>query len=318
MFSSDIEGLNDSPSNGGFDPSALIQGFSGGSQAGGFSMSNSGSISGNELATATGALAGGIAGSAFGIPPDIGGKIGAAIGGLFGGRGPQPANGIFQGLHSPTLEPLDDSQWWEGDAKLMAYWARKNGISVEEVAILMAYDMAVSGNPPQYVWDAYAAGGEDGGGANSIAERLRQYNNANMGARIVSGQFGPSNLTSSVFPAIVDWKGGAKQIMLRAKSVTSTPTTTPIQTMSAAPAPTASASLGQIEQLAYRGVPQANSFLGQYSAPPLATPGFVPPVSQPTSPTPAPAPKSDNTTTYALIGGGVALLLLVAVLLFKK
>jgi hypothetical protein len=307
QFSSAIEGMN---GGGGFDPSLLIQGFLGGSQGGGAGGSQGGGI-GNTL----GGLGGAALGTALlpGIGTALGGSIGSAIGGLFGGGGPKPAGGAFDGLHSPTLEPLDDSKWWQGDAQLMAGWAKKNGISVEEVAMLIAYDSAVSGNPPQYVWDAFAYGGEGGGGAASVAGRIRDFNNDNMGARIVSGQLGPSSVSGSVFPAIANYNGAAKQIMLRVKSGGGqTPT---IQTMQAAPAPTTSTTLGQFSQLPMQNV-LGSGFTGQ-GFPSLATPGFVPQPNQNTTTNPDPA-TTDNTTTYALIGGGVALLLLVAVLLFKK
>jgi hypothetical protein len=291
--------------------SSVIQGFTGGSQ----STSSQGS---NSLGSTIGGVGGAALGTVLlpGIGTALGSSIGSMIGGLFGGNGPKPATGVFAGLHSPVLEPLDENQWWEGDASKVASWAKQLGISVEEVAILLAFDSSSSGNAAQYVWDAYASNGDGSAGANAIEGLIKGFNSGNVGARITRGQMGPSNVSNASFPAIANYKGGARMVTLRAR-ISEAPSYTPIQTMASAPPPTNSALLGQLNQLAYQNLLGGQTSTAGFVLPSTATPPYLATNTPAASNTPAATPKN-NTTTYALIGGGVLLVLLVVFLLLKK
>lgn len=193
--------------NDGADFNTLIGGYDSGSDAGGASgYTNIGSQIGSTVGGPVGGVVGGI----------VGGIVGALTGG-----GTHAGTGLFAGLHSGTLEPLDDSKWNDGDAKLTAWMARQNNISVEEVAAVMAHDMASTGHSAQDVWDSYAYNGTSGNGANNLAGWISRFN-ATRKALILSGTLGPANLTVASLPGIVNWGGTARVIDLAVKGPGST------------------------------------------------------------------------------------------------
>lgn len=149
---------------------------------------------------------GGIAGSAAGaalIPfigplgPLLGGFVGNFVGNMFNGRAFDGA-GMLAGQHSPSLPPLDDTKMYSERCKTLLDYAKPLGISVEEVALVMAQDSKKTGHSMAYVWDAYdtaAASARPNPTVPSLgpfSDWMRDYNADNPQARIMPGQKGPA------------------------------------------------------------------------------------------------------------------------------
>jgi len=165
------------------------------------------------------------------------GKLLGSLGGLFGG-GPATAAGAFDGLHSSTVDAIDDSQVYQVDAAVYVRLAKQFSITVEEVAILMAVDATRWGISAQQCWDGYAAGTSTG-----LIGYAADFNNSGAG-RITSGQPGPSG-GAGIVQAVANYKGGAKFVTLKVKAAT--PSASVVQSV---PVPTS------------MSVAQLDSFLG--------------------------------------------------------
>ena len=189
-----------------FDLTSLISGISG--QTPGTAKSGAGDL-GNSLA-AVGGLVGnfvpgaGIAGQALG-----------AVVNLFGKKHELDGAGLFDGLHSPTLAALDDSLMFKEDAGVYVRLAKALGISVEEVAMGLAYDAQLTSHSAAYVFDAYAVDGA--GAATNLLGWITRGNKATPGAKIAAGEQGPAVLTVRSVKVLVNNSGSPEIVDLNSK-----------------------------------------------------------------------------------------------------
>jgi hypothetical protein len=136
---------------------------------------------------------GSLIGSATGLPfaSQIGGALSSVFSSVFKGH-PFDAAGMFAGLHSPTLAPLDDTRFYKEDARIYVEWAKALGISVEEAFAVIQYDGQVNNYPS--VIDAYRTQdgrADTGNKMNQFLSWVKAYNKANPLAQIHIGEMGP-------------------------------------------------------------------------------------------------------------------------------
>jgi hypothetical protein len=200
--------------------------LSGGSKQGSSSSLDYASLITGLAGTATGNGGGSSAGNAFasvgnalgslGVPGA--GLVGSAIGGLVNFVGGKPhvpdGAGKFAGLHSPTLASFDDSLWFKEDCDTFVFHAKSVGISVEEVGMYIAAEVAKYGDA------SGVFAGFQSRTSFITAEGVRLWNQAHPEARIEVGKLGPSNLRVSSVKALQDVHGSPEVIDLPTKLTT--------------------------------------------------------------------------------------------------